>query len=177
MRIGAAIILILFLTHCTSERVKPVIDASIKVEELPSQESWNSVITFSDSGKIKAIMNAGHLRVFDEAKETLLDENIKIDFYDDDEIKTTTLTSVRGRVDDRTNNLWAIDSVVAVSDSVTLITDELMWRNEDKKIVSDRFVRIITPKEKIEGYGFESDQSLRNYVIYRITFVTSNEEM
>ncbi len=177
MRILIAVLILISVTHCTSERVKPAVDASIKVEELPSQESWNSVITFSDSGRIKAIMNAGHLRVFDEAKETLLDENIKIDFYDENEIKTTTLTSVRGRVDDRTNNLWAIDSVVAVSDSVTLITDELMWRNEDKKIVSDRFVRIITPKENIEGYGFESDQSLRNYVIYRITFVTSNEEM
>lgn len=177
MRIALSIFFLFSLTHCSSERVKPAIDTTIKVEELPSQESWNSVITFSDSGKIKAIMNAGHLRVFDEAKETLLDENIKIDFYDENEMKTTTLTSIRGRVDDRTNNLWAIDSVVAVSDSVTLITDELMWRNEDKKIVSDRFVRIITPKEKIEGYGFESDQSLRNYVIYRITFVTSNEDM
>ncbi|MCJ7554365.1 MAG: LPS export ABC transporter periplasmic protein LptC [Ignavibacteriaceae bacterium] len=177
MKIILSLLFLILLTHCTSERVKPAVDASIKVEELPAQESWNSVITFSDSGKIKAIMNAGHLRVFEEAKETLLDDKIKIDFFDENEIKTTTLNSLRGRVDDRTNNLWAIDSVVAVSDSVTLITDELMWRNIDRKIVSDKFVRIITPKEKIEGYGFESDQSLRNYVIYRITFVTSNEDI
>lgn len=177
MRNIIIILSLLILSNCSGDRVKPAIDATIKVEELPSQESWNSVITFSDSGKVKAIMNAGHIRKFDEAKETLLDENIKIDFYDENEIKTTTLTSLRGRVDDQTNNLWAIDSVVAVSDSVTLITDELMWRNEDKKIVSDKFVRIITEKEKIEGYGFESDQSLRNYVIYRITFVTRNDEI
>lgn len=176
MRIVFSILFLFLLTNCTGDRVKPLVDASIKTEELPIQESWNSVITFSDSGKVKAIMNAGHLRMFEDPKETLLDENIKIDFFDEDEIKTTTLTSIRGRVDDITNNLWAIDSVVAISDSVTLITDELMWRNEDKKIVSDKFVRIITPKEKIEGYGFESDQSLRNYVIYRITFVTSNED-
>lgn len=175
MRILFPILLLFLFSHCTGDRVKPSVDATIKVEELPTQESWNSVITFSDSGKIKAVMNAGHLRMFEESKETLLDDNIKIDFYDEDEIKTTTLTSLRGRVDDRTNNLWAIDSVLAVSDSVTLITEELMWRNEDKKIVSDKFVRIITPKEKIEGYGFESDQSLRNYVIYQITFITSNE--
>lgn len=177
MRVLFLISLILLLTNCTSERVKPKIDASIKVEELPSQESWNSVITFSDSGKVKAIMNAGHLRVFEESKETLLDDSIKIDFYDENEIVSSTLTSLRGRVDDRTNNLWAIDSVIAANDSVTLFTDELMWRNSDRKIVSDKFVRIITPKEKIEGYGFESDQSLRNYVIYRITFVTSNQDI
>jgi LPS export ABC transporter protein LptC len=177
MRILFILFSVFLLTYCSGDRVKPAVDNSIKVAELPAQESWNSIITFSDSGKVKAIMEAGHLRVFEESKETLLDENIKIDFYDEYEIKTTTLTSLRGRVDDRTNNLWAIDSVIAASDSVTLITDELMWRNEDKKIVSDKFVRIITPKEKIEGYGFESDQSLRNYVIYRITFITSNDEI
>lgn len=176
MRLLFIITCLIFAFSCTSERVKPAVDTSIKVAELPTQESWNSVITFSDSGKVKAIMYAGHLRVFEEAKETLLDDNIKIDFFDDNERQTTTLTSLRGRVDDRSNNLWAIDSVLAVSDSVTLITDELMWRNEDKKIVSDKFVRIITNKEQIEGYGFESDQSLQNYVIYRITFITSNDE-
>ena len=40
------------------------------------------------------------------------------------------------------------------------------------KIISDKFVTVISPTEKIQGYGFESDQSLKNYVIYNITYVT-----
>jgi len=167
-------VLILF-PFCSSKRVNPSIDGSLSIEELPSQESWNSVVTFSDSGKISAILYAGHLRKFDDKRETFLDKNIKVDFYDQQEIHTTTLTSIKGRVDETTNNLFAIDSVVVSSDSVTIKTDEMMWRNKDRKIVSDKFVTVISAKEKIQGYGFESDQSLKNYVIYNITYVTSSD--
>lgn len=163
---------IILLQFCSSKRVKPIVDFNIKTEELPSQESWNSTVTFSDSGKIKAILWAGHLRKYDEKRETLIDENLKVDFYNDDQIKTTTLTSKKGRVEEVTNDLYAIDSVVVFSDSVTIKTQEMKWKNKDRKIVSDKFVTVISPKEKIEGYGFESDQSLKNYVIYNITYVT-----
>lgn len=171
------VVVLILLAGCKSEKVKPVVLSSTKIEQLPAQESWNSTVFFTDSGKTKAVLYTGHLRVFSQSRETLLDEGVKVDFYNDQEIKTTTLTSKRGRVDDATRDLYAIDSVVAVSDSgVTISTEELMWRNKDHKIVSDKFVTIISEKERIEGYGFESDQSLRNYTIYKITYVTRLEE-
>lgn len=175
------IILILslaFLVYsCSDQKVKPSIDPSLNVEELPAQESWDATIFFSDSGRTTAILKAGHLQMFSESQETLLDEGVKVDFYNEEEIKTTTLTSKRGRVDDATRDLYAMDSVVVESDSVTIKTDELKWRNSDKKIVSDKFVTIISPKEKIQGYGFESDQHLENYVIYNITYVTRRDTL
>ncbi len=176
MKFVVLILSVLFLfPFCSSKRVKPSIDTNVSLEELPSQESWNSVITFSDSGKISAILYAGHLKKFDEKRETFLDQKIKVDFYNPQEIYTTTLTSIKGRVDESTNNLYAVDSVVVFSDSVTIKTDEMMWRNKDRKIVSDKFVTVISPNETIQGYGFESDQSLQNYVIYNITYVTRSD--
>ncbi|MDP2364860.1 MAG: LPS export ABC transporter periplasmic protein LptC [Ignavibacteria bacterium] len=173
MKYVALIIAVLILfPYCSSKRVKPSIDANLITEELPSQESWNSVITFTDSGKTKAILWAGHLQKYDDKRETFLDQNIKVDFYDQLEVHTSTLTSKKGRVEESTNNLYAIDSVVVFSDSVTIKTDEMMWRNRDRKIVSDKFVTVISPQEIIQGYGFESDQNLKNYVIYNITYVT-----
>ena len=166
------IISLSLFTFCSSKRVKPLVDTNIDVEELPSQESWNSTITFSDSGKIKAILWTGHLKKFEDKREVFMDQDVKVDFYDLNQQKTTTLTSKRAKVDEATNNLFAIDSVVAYNDSVTIKTEEMMWRNKDRKIVSDKFVTVISPKEKIQGYGFESDQNLRNYVIYNITYVT-----
>ena len=103
----------------------------------------------------------------------MLDDGVKVEFFNSLELKTTTLTSKRGRVDEKTNDLFAIDSVVALNDSgIVVKTDELKWRNKDKKIVSDKYVTIDSPDEHIEGYGFESDQHLRNYVIYNITYIT-----
>ncbi|TDJ54825.1 MAG: LPS export ABC transporter periplasmic protein LptC [Ignavibacteria bacterium] len=172
------IIIWLFIYGCTREKIEPTVNVQLTAEEIPDQESWNSTIFFTDSGRTRAILIAGHLRVFSKNKETLLDSNIKIDFYNNEEIHTTTLTSKRGRVDEKTNNLYAIDSVVAVNDSGIVITsDEMMWRNKDRKIVSEKYVKIVSPKEIIEGYGFESDQNLRNYIIYNITYITTPDSL
>jgi LPS export ABC transporter protein LptC len=178
MKYPILIILLLFIAGCGSEKVKPKIDTSLKVEELPAQESWDSNIIFTDSGRTQAVMWVGHLRMFTQAQETLIDSNLKVDFYNPQQIKTTTLTSRRGRVDDKTKNLYAIENVVAVNDSgITLETEELMWRNSDSRIVSDKFVTINTPTEKIQGYGFESDQHLKNYIIYKVTYVTNQDSL
>jgi LPS export ABC transporter protein LptC len=166
----------LFIAGCSKDNVKPIIDTSLKPGELPTQESWNSTIVFSDSGKTKAILKTGHLRVFDQLQETLFDQGLKVDFYDDNMVKTSTITSKKGKVNDATKDLYAIDSVIAVNDSGTVLkTQELMFRNSDQKIVSDKFVTIVSPKETIQGYGFESDRSLRNYVIYNITYITRTD--
>lgn len=171
-------ILAFIINSCSEEKVKPSIDKSIKGSELPSQESWNATVFFTDSGKTKAVLKAGHLRVYENSKETLIDSNLIVDFYNETGQISTTLTAKRGRVNDATNDLYAFDSVIVVSDSgTTLKTDELMWRNKDKKIVSDKFVTILSPKEKIQGYGFESDQNLKNYVIYDITYVTRRDSL
>jgi len=178
MRIFLIIIIPLVIIGCRQERVQPSVMSNIQLEKLPSQESWHSKVTFTDSGKTKAILFAGHIRVFYETQETLLDTSVKVDFYDENQIHSSTLTSKRGKVDDATQNLWARDSVVVVNDSgVTITTSELMWRNKDRKIVSDKFVTIISPKEKIQGYGFESDQSLRNYVIYNPTYISRRDTL
>ncbi|OIO23507.1 MAG: LPS export ABC transporter periplasmic protein LptC [Ignavibacteria bacterium CG1_02_37_35] len=150
----------------------------MNVAELPSQESWNSTITFTDSGRIQAVMKVGHLRMFSKQQETLIDGYQHVDFYNPSEIKTTTLTSLRGKVNDASKDLYAFENVVAKNDSGTQLESEmLMWRNKDQKIVTDKFVTITTPTEKIQGYGFESDQHLQNYIIHKPVYVTTSDSL
>jgi LPS export ABC transporter protein LptC len=172
MKYSQFIFFALLIIGCKAERLKPPIDYTFKDGDVPLQESWNSEVTFSDSTKIKAILLAGHYQVFPQRYETIINDDVKVDFYDDDQIKTSTLTSKRGRLDDLTTDLYAIDSVVVISDSTTVLTELIKWKNDERKIVSDKFVAIISPTEKIQGYNFESDQYLKNYVIYNITYVT-----
>lgn len=168
--------LYLFVLGCSEEKLKPQIDLTISSEELPDQESNDAVITFTEEGKLKAILYSDNIKVLGGKNEKLL-ENMKIEFFDENEIKTSELTSLFGKIDDTTQDMFARDSVVAVSDSgVTLTTDELIWLNKSKKIVTDKFVRIVSEKEIIEGYGFESDQNLRNYTIFNITYITDVKE-
>jgi len=161
---------ILFLFSCSEEKIRPESASNNTLGEIPIHESWNSKIIFSDEGRIKAILFSDYLKKYEVQKTTFL-EGVKIDFYDSKQKKSTTLTSDKGKVDDVTKNMYAIDNVVAVNDSGTVLkTSELMWRNKDQKIVSDKFVSIKSSKEIIEGYGLESDQQLHNYVIFNVTY-------
>lgn len=170
-----ALLLLLLAAACDEEKVRPEVDASLNADELPTQESYNSTLFFSDSGVTRAVMDFGRARMYRQAQETLVDSGLKIRFYNADEIKTAVLTSKRGRVDDRTQDLFAYEDVVVVNDSGTVVeTEELMFRNKDKKIVSDKAVKITTPDEVIKGVGFESDQSLSNYTIFQPDIKNAN---
>ncbi len=171
-----SIILLAVFYACGETKLEPQIDNSISSEDLPDQQSFDATITFTENGKLKAILYSDEIKVVGNKNEKLL-KGVKISFYNEEEIKTSTLTAKRGKIDDRTQDMYAIDSVVAVSDSgVTLTTDELIWKNKEQKIVTDKFVKIISQDEIIEGYGFESDQNLKNYTIFDITYVTTLEE-
>lgn len=166
------------LFSCDVEKVKPKVNLTLEAENLPIQESWNSKIIFSENGIIGGILYTDHLQAFKNPKEKLL-TNVKVEFFDKNGDKTSQLTSKHGKIDDLTQDMYAIDSVVAINDSmhVKLETDQLMWRKKDEKIVSDKFVRITTNDEIIEGYGFVSDQHIRNYVIRNVTYQTTTESM
>lgn len=176
MRFFIAISLLIVVSFgCSDEKVKPSVNEAISGEEIPTQESWDSDIIFSKKGELQAILYADHLQKFAEQNKTYL-EGVQIDFYDNDTV-TSHLTSDEGEVDNMTNNMSAIGNVVAANDSGdTLYTEKLTWKNSEEKIVTDKFVTIISEDEKTQGYGFEADQDLKNYVIYNITYVTTLKE-
>jgi len=170
------LILPLVLYAC-EERIKPSVLTDLKTKDLPSHESWNTKITFSDSGRIQAILKVGHLEKYEEAQRTNLDGGLHADFFDDNGNHTSVLTALNGIVDDRTHDLEAMGNVVVVSDSgTTLETEQLFWKNSTRRVHSDQFVKIISPKEEIQGQGLDSDETLRNYKIYRVTGQTRLKE-
>jgi LPS export ABC transporter protein LptC len=162
----------LILASCEEKFIPP--QTEITADELPSHESWNSTVVFSDSGNVKAVMNAGHIQVYAQKQYTLIDSNATVEFYRNGE-HVSTLTGKRGKVDDVTKNIEMFDSVKVVNkEGSTLTTEQLFWDNKTQRVSSDKFVRIITPSETIEGTGFESDQSLKNYTIYKVSGLFSN---
>ncbi len=147
-------------------KTKPPVATSVP-EELPDQESWTSTVTFSDSGQVRAILRAGHIRMYKSRSETLIDSGLVVDFFGRDGEHTSTLTAKRGRVDDEYKDLEAFENVVFRSDSGTVVeTEYILWENINRRVRGDRFVTITSPTEKLQGYGFEADQDLKNYTVY-----------
>jgi LPS export ABC transporter protein LptC len=152
------------------EKVKPSILSGVASDQLPSQESWNSTITFTDSGIVRAIVRADHLYSYERSAVTYLEKNVVVDFFNVMGQHTTQLTADRGTVDERTNNLEAIGHVVVTSDSGTVVrSDRMFWDNSRRLIHSPDFVRITSPTEELQGTGFESDHNLTNYRIFKVT--------
>lgn len=164
-----SIIFLLFVIISACENKVEPPRTNLVSGEIPDQESWKSSVVFSDSGNVKAVLNAGHISVYNSKAYTLIDSGAVVDFYKLGE-KVSTLTGKRGKVLDATKDIEMFDSVVVVNkEGSVLKTSKLYWNNKLQKVSSDVFVKITTPKEDIEGIGFESDQNLKNYTIFKVT--------
>jgi LPS export ABC transporter protein LptC len=152
------------------EKIKPSVLPTIDSKNLPQQESWNSHIILSDSGKVRAVVDAGYLYILEGSKQTRMREGVVVHFFNLLGKQTSVLTSREAIVDEGSNNLEAIGDVLVVSeDSSKLRTEHLFWDDKRQLVYTPEFVRMSSPTEKLQGHGFESDQSLRNYKVYRPT--------
>jgi LPS export ABC transporter protein LptC len=156
-------------TGC-EEKIKPSVLPGIDPASLPQQESWNSTIVLSDSGKVLARIQAGYIQKFDAPQETNMSQGIVVYFYNELGQQTTTMKASRGVVNESTYDLRAEGDVVVVSDDSTKLRSErLFWDNKRRLIHTPEFVTVTSPRENVQGHGFESDQRLRNYRIFKVT--------
>jgi LPS export ABC transporter protein LptC len=172
-----ALAAILGLTAC-EEKIRPSVVRIPVMDEIPTQESWNTVITFSESGRVKAILKAGHIAQYQRQQRTIMDGGVRVDFYDVQEQHSSVLTSNKAVVNDQNHDLEARENVVVVSDSgTTLRTEVLLWSNETRKIHTQEFVSVASPDETLQGEGLESDQGLKNYKIFHVTGQTRGSKI
>lgn len=152
------------------EKIKPSVLPGIDPANLPQQESWNSTIVLSDSGKVLARIRAGYIQKFDGRQETNMSQGIVVYFYNEKGQQTTVMRASRGLVNERTSDLRAEGDVVVVSDDSTKLRSErLFWDNKRRLIHTPEFVTVTSSRENVQGQGFESDQRLRNYRIFKVT--------
>ena len=167
-RLSLVCALLLGMNGC-AEKVQPSI-RPVATAELPTQESWRSTVVFSDSGQRSAILWAGHIAAYAQQRITLLGDSVHVDFFNENGRHSSLLTARRGKVNDVTHDLEVYENVVVVSDSgTTLKSERLFWNNTTRKIYTDAFVDIQSPRGHIMGHGMESDQGLKQYKIMRVT--------
>jgi LPS export ABC transporter protein LptC len=153
-----------------SGKIRPSVLQGVDTKHGPQQESWHSTVIISDSGKVQAKIIAGYIRKFDNPQETMMDSGLVVYFFNDLGKQTTTMTAMSGKVNERTYDIDAFGNVLVVSDDSTRLRSErLFWDNRRRLIHTPDYVSIVSPKEKVQGQGFESDQRLRNYRIFKVT--------
>lgn len=167
------IISILFICSCEQSKVVPKqLKDTINIETAPDQVSWDNEVLFIDSSYTKAKLKAKKAMIFQKRMQTILEGGLYSEFYSRYTKKRISyLTADKAEIDDRTKNMLASGNVVVVSDSskTKVETQLLHWNNKTQMFYSSEFVKVTSPKEIIQGYGFESDQDLVNYKIFRVS--------
>lgn len=159
------------ITSCVST---PMEEHGEKRTNRPDQESWDVTITMTNEGLVRAIVQSGYLKKFQQKNFIFLEDSVTVDFFDQSEIHTTHLTSHSAEINEKSNFMRAIQSVVVKSDSgVTLFTDTLSWDHSKQRIFTDDSVQVVTDKrDTLYGVGFESDVEMKHWKILMPSGVT-----
>jgi len=152
-------------------------EKSLTEGDFPDQESWNSTIILTKNGVNRAVIQAGHLRKYDQTSTILMDESVAVDFFNARGKPSSHLTAQFAEVNEKTNHLTARQNVVVVSDSgATLYTEALHWNHQQERITSDTTITLITEKQDtLKGIGFESDADLEKWTILKPSGVTARK--
>jgi LPS export ABC transporter protein LptC len=146
-------------------------DKSVELEEnrenIPDQEMWDTHLKATKNGRLEAIVNFGHMVRYEGNEIALLDEGVIVDFFDARGEHSSTLTSLRGEFNDKTNDVKAMGNVIVVSDTgVTLHTEELFFDHKTEKVISNVDVMVTTNEsDTLYGTSFISNTAFTEWQI------------
>ena len=139
-------------------------------EVVPTMITDSFTTLISDSGITRYKLIADKWMVFDKAKEPFqyFPFGIYLErFTPDFEIEATVKADTAWYYNEK--ELWHLKSNVHGENmqGEEFDSDELFWDGENGRVYSDSYIEIKRGDTRLKGYGFESNQSMTNYRIFR----------
>jgi len=166
------LLIVLSFAACNTKEVNP---ADIAYYSGPVATAHNLRTTYSDSAKTKVIVNSKlQLEYTDGDRE--FPKGIQVDFFNPDGKNAARLTANYARYEKQTNLYIATGNVIIKDfiETKTLNTEELRWNRAEKRIFTDKFVRIQTATELLTGTGLTAAQDFSTYRILKPAGSLSN---
>jgi len=160
--------LVLF-TSC-SGRKKVFAEAISERDSLPVLATYDVNTLISDSGVIRYRIIADEWLVFDKKNPSFWAfekgvylEQFDLDFNIEADIKADTAYYY-----DK-DRLWELRGGVAIKNlkGERFDTELLFWNERTQRVYSDKYIRIEQPDRIVTGEGFESNQQMTDYIIYK----------
>ena len=183
---------LLVMIGCERRAETPTME-DVRAEGAPDQESWGvhfyvtQVPIGAEESRIRVEMIADYMAQFENEDSTYqllrghpdsLNRRVTAYLYDLEGDSSATLTADRVLYFDREKRFEAEGRVVVVtSEDKRLESERLVWLEDERKVRTESFVSIVSPKEQVQGYGLVADEDLKNYQIGRFSAqVTVDEE-
>lgn len=161
----------MFLSSCNDEK-KSVISGKIDPEKFPTMKTTDVSTLISDSGITRYKVTSPLWLVFEEAKtpQWQFPKGIHLEKYDDFFRREATVDADHATYF-KQKQLWRLDGYVRIANIANekFLTPQLYWDQRRQKIYSDSFIHIEKADRTIEGYGFESNEQMTDYMVRNVS--------
>lgn len=178
----ASLLIALVFAGCT--RVEQPWAEDYDRNALPVSESWDVSFHVSetdlaaDGARPRLRMDTGYMATFEgDSTYTILEggrrgaSQVRATIFDKSTGDTTAVVEAdRITYVDRDRRFDATGSVIVhATGGRTLWSEQLRWFERTGSVEAPGFVRIETPRERLEGYNLNADEDLDNYRLERVT--------
>jgi LPS export ABC transporter protein LptC len=143
------------------EELQPYKGAQIEVDEVET--------LYTDSSRLKIRLLAPKELEFENGNREF-PKGINLEFYDDNQVKSSVLTANHGRYN-KEKNLYTVTGNVIIKNLLkgeSLKTEVLNWNPATEKVFTEENVTIQTPEEILWGEGLDADQQFEHYKIRKL---------
>ena len=147
-------------------------------DETPTMTTNDVNTLISDSGYTRYHLVSPLWMMYEDAEEPFwrFPDGLELEQYDT-EMNITANVVCDSAVYFSRKRLWQLDgNVVMVNPQAdSFLTQQLFWDQNARKIYTDSFIHIVRTDRIIEGYGMESDQTMRAYTVTNPTAILPSE--
>ena len=159
-----------FFTSCLRNE-RSELTAVEQEMERASLSAYDLHTFVTDSGNFKYEFITPELQQYDNVEEPYVDFPGGLDFKmygEEGRVVKSRVKCNKARYFKK-QNLWELDNdVEAVTEKGDVLnTEQMFWNTAERRIYSDKFVKITTKGQLITGRGFESDDRMSKYEIKR----------
>lgn len=165
----ATVVICLLAISC-GKKEEHLVDVKFDPETMPSMVTDSVVTLISDSGFTRYKLVTDLWQIFDKAKEPFwfFPEGLYLERFDESfELEATILADTAWNFTEK--RLWRLKGNVEVTniEGDEFRSDELFWDQSNAKVYSDKYIEIKRGAMELKGYGFESNQEMTDYQIFR----------
>ena len=173
-----AIIIAMAFASCKDDGTS-VVSHATDPEKVPTMSTTDVQTVISDSGHTRYRIEAPLWNMFEEAKHPhwTFPDGVTCEEMDNN-YQTTSTLKCDSAYFDKENSLWTLTGNVKITNPSgdIVLTDQLMWDQQQHKLYSDAFIHIEKQGRIIEGYGYESNERLTTYTLRQVEAIFPIDE-
>lgn len=158
-----------FFAAACGEKKRQLAEAVDEKDSLPDMRTVGVTTLISDSGMIRYKITTPEWLIYNKRNPAFwaFEKGVYLEKFDslfhiDASIKADTAYYYVPK------RLWELRGHVHIQNQQgdKFDTELLFWNQNEQRIYSDKYIRIVQPEQEIDGYGFESNQQMTEYKIF-----------